>query len=250
MSFFCPRPAPSASTPGTRLSGRPSGWLLSLLAAASVTVGCAQAAIDADAGLYDMTEPGDDAAAEAAVSDDAGVQDELDAAVPLDSGAGSDAAVIAVRDGAVDASTPEAGSDAGSRCVPGTYKGKFQGNISVKLIGIELLDLAITGDVTIQVATNSTGDKLVLNNGKIVGKDQDDNPLEATVSGTLDCTTGNLEGGKLENGKYTRPITPTVQFTGTATAKYTPDPPAATGTWKTSGGIESGSGTWNAALVP
>lgn len=216
-------------------------WLLLLSLLAQ---GCAQAALDADSGLYDMTDPELDAGAEASIVDAA---EQPDAEIGLDAGA-PDAAITvdaSSRDAGVDAPAVEAGADAGSQCIPGTYKGKFGGTITI----IGLIKLDITGDVTIEVATNSTGDKLVLNNGKIVGKDQDDNPVEATVSGTLNCATGNLESGKLENGKYTRPVTGTVNFSGTATAKYTPNPPSAVGTWKTNSGLESGSGTWDAALV-
>lgn len=225
-------------------------WFLSLSVAGVGVGGCAQAAIDADAGLFDMM--GDD--------EDGGALDgSLDAALTEDAAqwpdsaaedAGVDAAVDAAagRDAAADAAV-EASVDAASPCVPGTYKGKFEGKISVKFIGLELLALDITGDVNIHVATNSTGDKLVLDQGKIEGTDQDDNPIVADVTGTLNCTTNKLEGGKLENGKYTRGILGTVNFTGTTTANYTRNPPSAEGTWKTNGGVEMGMGTWNAALV-
>jgi hypothetical protein len=222
--------------------------LLSLLIAASLAGGCAQAAIDADAGLFDMGDQTDDDAALDASSEDTGAPIvEIDAAVPVDSGSPTwDTG--APRDAALDAKA-EASVDAGARCIPGLYKGKFQGKISVKLI-IELLELDITGNVDIEIGSEVIGDKVVLNNGKVIGTDQDKNPLEATVSGTLNCITGKLENGKLENGKYTRPLTGDVLFSGTVTANYTADPPSAEGTWKTSGGIESGTGTWNAALVP
>lgn len=224
----------------------PGPLLLSLLLGAGLAGGCAQAAIDADAGLYDMgNEPDADGSVEASIEDSGTPMDGLDASVPVDSG--SPTWDTGVKDAALDARTADgAAADAGAACIPGIYKGKFQGKITV----LGFIGLDIDGDVNIEIGTEVVDNKVVLDNGKVMGTDQDKNPLEATVSGTLNCITGKLENGKLEDGKYTRPLTGDVLFSGTVTADYTPDPPSAKGTWKTSGGIEMGMGTWSAALVP
>ena len=99
--------------------------------------------------------------------------------------------------------------------------------------------------------TSDSGDYLTIEDGEITGQDQDGNPIQAEVSGSMNCTTNRLENGKLLNGMYTRTgLGMTVQFEGTADAVYAPgDKPSLLGTWKTNGGpIEQGMGTFDATF--
>jgi hypothetical protein len=150
---------------------------------------------------------------------------------------------------AADASTPVKPA---SECVPGTYKGSFSGQVSFipSLFG-SLLSVDITGAITINMGTNTSGNQLVISDGSVTGNDQDGRPITAVVTGTLDCVTKKLLNGKLTNGKYVRSSSNTVEFSGTVTADYSPNPPSAAGAWKTSGGfLEGGGGSWSAVHVP
>lgn len=198
---------------------------------------------------------------DASVVKDAG----LDASAPRDAGDAHDASVDAggldaargdAATGVPDASTAnDAGADAGSRCIPGRYVGAFAGEISA-LLGLIRLD--ITGTISLEIAATANGDQLQIKNGKLMGTDQDGNPLTALVSGTLNCATLKLENGRITEGAYNRvdPIfggpPSTTNFSGTATATYNPtqNPPSAQGKWEVKNSDESrgGSGSWTATL--
>jgi hypothetical protein len=202
----------------------------------------AAAAVPADGGKPDAAVV--DAATPPAAATDAG---KADAAVPAtDSGTTTPSADAGT---ATDASTPVKPT---SECVPGTYKGAFSGQVSFipSLFG-SLLSVDITGAITISMGTNTSGNQLVISDGSVTGKDQDGRPITAVVTGTLDCVTKKLLNGKLTNGKYVRSSSNTVEFSGTVTADYSPNPPSAAGAWKTSGGfLEGGGGSWSAVHVP
>ena len=157
--------------------------------------------------------------------------------------------------GPPEAGPPDAGpADAGLRCIPGTYSGAFAGEISA-LFGIIRIDIQGTISIDISPPAEST-DQLPIRNGKLDGKDTENNPITATISGTINCTTRRLENGRILNGMYTRrdPIyggpPRTVGFNGTATAIYNLDPPSATGQWEVVNetGLRAGSGTWSTTL--
>jgi hypothetical protein len=167
---------------------------------------------------------------------------------PSDAGSDSGAA-------SRDAGGVSPGADGGgSECVVGTYRGVFAGTVQF-LPGIGgllgLLSVDITGSLEISVEADERGSVLIAKNGKVHGTDQDGNPVDADLTGSLDCTTKKLVNGKLLNGKYVRNGLINTSFSGTVSGNYSADPPSASGTWETSSGVlEGGGGTWSATLVP
>lgn len=167
----------------------------------------------------------------------------------LDAGAG----LVGLVDASTDTQTG-APNALGSVCRPGTYAGVFAGEIRA-LLGI--VRVTISGTLRFELPAATSGN-LVLQNGTLDGKDSDGHPLKARVSGTLNCATGELEGGRLTNGTYTRPDpvlrgrTTTAQFTGVTSGVMRGDPPAAQGSWAVDNerNTRTGSGSWSAQLVP
>ncbi|HVZ34783.1 MAG TPA: hypothetical protein VG963_20290 [Polyangiaceae bacterium] len=191
-----------------------------------------------DAALDSATLPVD-----SGVSSSEDASGEAEATTPLDSGA-----VVPADAGA------ESGSsdiDAGLGCVAGTYRGVFEGIISA-FFG--LVQIEISGTISIEVPLSGSGDMFSIQNGKIDGADQDHNPIAATVLGTVNCTTGKIENGQLVDGTYTRPdlfgtTTTTITFAGTVDGTYYNNPPSAIGRWQAAGSdMATGSGTWTASL--
>lgn len=226
--------------------------------------GCARAPVDFDDwAKFDATAPLQDAAAP-----DASEEEDADAPTdasdsPLTPPQGNrDAAWNELPDAGPgtgpgsgeDASSP-APQDAGStppvmeyECKPGTYAGTFEGEIKI----FNFIALPIEGEIAIVAHTSSTGSDLVIENGSIQGRDQDGNPVQAKVEGTLNCATRKLIGGRLFDGTYTRTLlNQTVNFQGTVAATYMPGAvPSVSGTWKTTGGlIEQGEGTFEATFA-
>lgn len=152
---------------------------------------------------------------------------------------------------------PDAGAaDAGrTGCLPGIYKGAFQGEISA-LLGAIRIDVA--GDITIDVELDGSGDRLNVKTGVLQGTDTSDdkNPLFARIGGVLNCATKMIENGTITDGTYNRvdPIwggpPTTTTFSGTITGIYSTSPPAAVGTWmvKNASGTRTSMGTWDAIL--
>lgn len=183
-------------------------------------------------------------------------------AEPLDAGAPDtgvepppvDAAAPPVR---VDAGAPVVADAGRVGCLPGRYKGAFEGEISA-LLGLIRIDVA--GDITIDVELGAQdGDRLMIRHGVLQGTDtsEDKNPLFARIGGVLNCATKKLENGTITDGTYNRvdPLRPlegptTTTFTGTIGGVYATNPPAAVGTWmvKSANGARTSMGTWNAAL--
>jgi hypothetical protein len=166
----------------------------------------------------------------------------------------------------VDAGTPPPPVDAGPPvvpdagrvgCLPGIYKGSFEGEISA-LLGAIRIDVA--GDMTIEVELSGAGDRLMIRNGVLQGTDTsaDKNPLFARIAGTLNCASKKLENGVISDGTYNRvdPIwgmagqPTTTTFAGTAAGSYSTSPPAAYGTWmvKNGSGTRTSMGTFNVTL--
>jgi hypothetical protein len=207
-----------------------------------------------EAGSDETGDPAADA------STDTSDRDATTPAEPLDSG-GPDAGVEPASDAAPpvqpDTGAP-ASADAGRvGCLPGIYKGAFDGEISA-LLGLVRIDVA--GDISIDVELGeSNGDRLKIRTGVLQGTDTSDqkNPLFARIGGVLNCATKKLENGTITDGTYNRvdPLYPlsgpmTTTFSGTISGIYSTDPPAAVGTWtvKNGTGTRTSMGTWNAAL--
>jgi len=233
----------------------------SCLVAAGALLACARTAEDPGRFLpaEQVTDDPEVVLPDASAMSDAGPLGEAgaapDAGAAVDAGADAGAAPGSDAGAADGGSAPDAAtySDAGpaSECVPGTYKGAFSGQVNFLPIAFGgLLGVDITGTISISIEADAKGALLTAKNGTVEGTDQDGNPVRAQVTGTLDCATKKLQNGKLVNGTYVRTGT-TVSFSGTVTADYSPNPPSATGTWKTSGGLlEGGNGVWSAVLVP
>jgi len=139
-------------------------------------------------------------------------------------------------------------------CRPGTYAGVFAGELRA-LLGIARVE--ISGALRFALPT-AGGGKLALQSGLLSGRDSEGNPINATISGTLNCVTGQIEGGRLTGGTYTRPDpvlrgrTTTAQFTGVTVGTFSDDPPSAKGSWALDPdrSARSGSGTWSVSLMP
>jgi len=138
-------------------------------------------------------------------------------------------------------------------CVAGTYRGVFNGDISA-LGGF--VQIRIAGDTTIDLTGTVGARELAIQNGKLQGADQSGNPIEARITGRVDCRTHQVLNGQLLSGSYRRrdpiwgglPIT--VGFSGRATGTFFDDPPSAIGRWEVTNdrGTRSGSGTWTARI--
>jgi len=147
--------------------------------------------------------------------------------------------------------------DAGRRvgCLPGLYKGKFEGEISA-LLGAVRID--VSGDISIDVELGGSGDRLTIRTGVLQGTDTSEqkNPLFARIGGVLNCASGQLENGTITDGTYNRvdPIwggpPTTTNFSGTANAVYSTDPPSAKGTFQVRNniGTRTSMGTLQVAL--
>jgi hypothetical protein len=192
--------------------------------------------LDADSSVIEWPDDEDD---EGPTDDDTPADDEgeLDAAPPDPP---DDAGGLPPRE---DAAVPPP-----ARCKAGNYQGTFTGNISAFFV----INIPISGTISIDVRTSSDdGEMLVIDAGKVVGTDDDGNPVNADVFGMLRCSTKTLEGGELRNGVYVRQsLNQTVNFSGTVQATYhASEPPTVSGTWRTQGGVESGSGPFNAVFT-
>lgn len=224
------------------------GWL----AAALCLGGCAdtgpEAAILRVGGAVDAgaSAPQDAAASDAgAVAAEPAKQASADAALELDAGA--------IDDAAMPPTMADAGSEPGplsayEGCLPGVYFGSFSGQIGLlpALLG-PLASSSIRGDISIRVSLASAGTLLVVDEGTVKGSDQAGNPINAVVSGVVDCKSGVLRSGTLSQGHYVRNGSDT-PFTGDVAATYTAGPPTLSGTWNTAGGLEGASGVFSAVL--
>jgi hypothetical protein len=236
-------------------------WQTALLGVVVLAVGCARGALNLDEEPLPADGSGDGGAWSGdGDSADAGRLDPSDDHPgPSGDGDGDDPTMSDAPDASdppgppkPDAGPPDLPADSGppvsTECQPGTYVGSFSGKITALFV----VNINITGDISIDALTAAGGDVLTIDHGKVTGSDSDGNPVTADVTGTLDCATKQLMNGALSNGVYTRKIiNQTVNFAGTVQAVYAPgNPPAVSGVWQTSGGVEMGSGNFNAVLRP
>lgn len=212
-------------------------------------VGCARGSSQPTTGsdpLDGWVTPSEEAGDEQAVlteQDTQGVQPGGGTVTPNDAATGTGPDTGMPVDNRPDTGSPQ---DEAPECLAGTYVGTFSGNITA----LFFLNLPISGQLELDVTNAEGDDVLIIENGRIDGNDQDGNPVEAQINGQLDCTTRTLTG-TLDNGVYRRlSINQTVNFSGTTNGTYVPgDPPVAMGTWRTSGGIEMGEGTFSGVRV-
>jgi len=228
------------------------GWTaLFALVAACADVGGAGPVVQVGVGTDGGTGESDDLDAAVSAPTD---EDVRDASVegsedPSVDDAGASADLDASAPGEADAGLPDATLASYEGCLPGVYFGTFNGQVGFlsDLFG-SLTSSSIEGKIVIRVSLASAGALLVVDEGTVKGSDKDGNPLTAVVSGVLDCATGTLRSGKLSNGHYVRAGND-LSFTGDVNATYTAWPPSLTGTWDTTGGLESGAGVFSALLA-
>jgi hypothetical protein len=204
-------------------------------------------------------------APDAAQPPDAGDASAMDAAQPEagppDGGGASDAALDAARDAAPDAARDAAPVDAAPPrdtapppppCTAGDYRGAFNGTVDVVIFEIPLFNVELTGTISLTAVAEPGTESFAVTNGRVTGQDTQGNAITGTVTGSLNCTTGKVEDGKLV-GTYAGGLFQPVEFTGNVVGTYTNTPPSANGTWATETAstplLRGGSGTWNIALV-
>ncbi|MET0386901.1 MAG: hypothetical protein ABW321_13125 [Polyangiales bacterium] len=220
--------AAGAAAPSSGAAGSPSGMIVASAGPSSGAAGAPPNAPERDA---PEPEPEPDGATPAAPASPA-------PAKPVPSAAGAAAPPPAAE--------PAATS---SRCKPGVYTGAFTGTIQVLALPVN----SVTGTIRGDMVTTATKDQLALRDAQVRGVDQDGNDLTAVLTGTLNCVTGELENGLLERGSYHQADSTSTDtnFTGTANALYSVDPPSATGTWQATSqeiGLLGGQGTWTLTL--
>ena len=141
-------------------------------------------------------------------------------------------------------------------CKAGHYAGQFSGLYASGLTFVGV-PIPVAGNLSLTLAQSADGEFFTITGGKICGTADGLFPFKAEVTGTLDCATGKLVGGRLTNGAYYLglPGIPGGTFEGPFPATYDKLTNAFTGTWKvyepkeaTPEPIYGGSGDWNASL--
>lgn len=149
--------------------------------------------------------------------------------------------------GTADASVTPDAATAESGCVPGFYAGAFSG--AMRLAGITVA--RVTGTVSAQLTLDPQSQFLSIDNGQVLGADQDRNPVLANIAGRIRCDTYQLEDGRLEDGSYFSNNVGRITFTGTLQGDYAPDTSNILGMWDvqtTSNSRVTGSGDWTLLL--
>jgi hypothetical protein len=182
----------------------------------------------------------DAAAMDAAALDAAALDAAADAAAPRDAAP-------------VDAAPPVDTAPPAPKCTAGNYAGMFASSVFVELFGFPLFEIRLMGNISLSAAAQAGSDRFPIANGAITGADTDGNQVTATVTGSLNCTTGKVDDGRL-SGKYLHPILGEILFDGAVAGTYTNTPPSANGTWQTETAsttlLKGAMGTWNVALQP
>ena len=162
-----------------------------------------------------------------------------------------------VRDPTLKFDWPEDTGSSGPPCKAGKYVGSFKGVYQSPLVvGIPL---NIQGRIQFELNQSASGEFFEISNGHVEGAadptgglagDGGGVPFSADIVGTLNCDSGQLEGGKLENGVYTAFDVITGNFDGPITGTYDRNTSTFTnGTWKVTEPANTafgGSGTWAA----
>jgi hypothetical protein len=138
------------------------------------------------------------------------------------------------------------GSTASSRCLPGHYKGSFQGTYAFATAGYVNKN-PVSGAIVLDLLQSSNPEFLSISNGTLSGTADFIYPFSATLTGTLDCTTNKFTSTM--NGSYKVGIK-NYPYNGALDSGYDPSSESLTpGTWNAvepTQKLNGGSGTWNA----
>jgi hypothetical protein len=170
------------------------------------------------------------------------------------SGGASGAGGTTVRDASSDVSFDWPEGPRG-QCKPGTYEGQFNCLFSQFAdSGVDggLFTLPVSGPITLHLSQSQNGEFLEVKDGVLDGTANTFFTLKATISGKLDCRTGQFEGS-LDKGTYSGFILVNGTWSGRLTSSYdrmTFRFPA--GTWfmyPDIGGECIGGGSWTATYT-
>jgi len=141
-------------------------------------------------------------------------------------------------------------------CKAGRYVGTFDGFYASGLTFIGV-PIPVAGNIDIVLDESVDGEFFTISNGKVSGLADFAFPFEAKIEGTLNCSTGELEGGFLRSGVYL--VGPIVgNFEGPleghydklahafTTSKWTVGEP----TWVVPRGLYGGEGHWESTWTP
>jgi hypothetical protein len=111
----------------------------------------------------------------------------------------------------------------------------------------------VNGAVSADLTLDASGQRLTIRDLLILGIDQSGNSMTTQLSGSINCTTFQLEDGRLENGNYHTAAPPSLDFAfiGTARCTYSQDTASAIGMWSVEAEASSligGNGAWNLVL--
>ena len=134
---------------------------------------------------------------------------------------------------AIDSGSPGKDPPAPAPCPAGQYKGKLSGTY---VSGFSRADVGATIDFSVD------------SSGPVTGSYKGPNGAAATLSGTLDCSTGELSVN-IQSGSYSlSPLPGTASFDGTISGRYSRDSSAfVDGTWtieEPGSSLNGGTGTW------
>jgi hypothetical protein len=145
---------------------------------------------------------------------------------------------------------PQAQGSTTGTCKAGHYHGSFIGIYSPG-IAVFPAPIPVAGDIDLTLTKASSGEYFDITGGKVSGVADGLFPFSADVIGTLNCTTGKLEGASLKNGVYLVGPLP-ASFEGPLVADYNKLTQAfANCTWEVGEPtwprqLYGGSGTWEA----
>jgi hypothetical protein len=144
---------------------------------------------------------------------------------------------------------PRDAAQSNVHCMPGEYAGTFTG--SVEVIGVSLS--SVSGVVRAVLTLDASRQRLQMESGLVAGVDQSGNSVAVDLSGSINCATNQVEGGRLDNGViHIRSSDTDISFIGTVQAAYSADPYSLVGTWTIeapgTASLLTGQGTWSLAL--
>lgn len=126
-------------------------------------------------------------------------------------------------------SPPDAGAlPATALCEPGLYTGTFAGQIDAAGAALS----SVTGSVRAQLVWDVGMLYMLITDARVMGLDQDGNTLTVSLSGAINCITGLIEDGRLDNGVFHIAEAATdLTFLGTVEGSYSRDQQTLLGTW-------------------
>ena len=155
---------------------------------------------------------------------------------------------VVVDAGALVSSTP-AFADAGTisaptDCTPGLFRGAFDGKIALTASTTFVLSGSI--ELTLSLATD--GQSLQIAHGAVTATGPGGSPLQATVTGYVDCGAAQLREGKLSGSYGQAGSSESLPFAGDASGQYANTPGSLDGafTANVAGSTVQASGTFSA----